>query len=166
MIKFPKIQATPFSMHVAGAWYRLVNLLRKYTEHWPFTNTDTALLDGEILYISGNRSCARASAGTLEKARVCGVCCEPTAQGAQGVMRTQGLAMVLFEAGLAAPAPAAGQIAYVGGTPGRATNVAGVGNFNYSFGTIEDASGYDPVAGGPCYVNINRCCVPTQAAPV
>lgn len=161
MIKFPKIQATPFSKHIAGAWYRLVNKLRKYAEHWPFTNGEgDALADGELLYISGNRTCSRAADDTIPESRVCGVCCEPTASGEQGVMRTQGLAMVLFEPGLD-PAPAAGNLAFVGTVPGRGSN-AGATAITYTFGTIEDASNYDPVTGGHCYVNINRCCIPIR----
>lgn len=161
MIKFPKIQSTPFSKHFAGAWYRLVNILRKYTEHFPLTSDGADLVDGELVYASGDRLMDRTDTLSEAGAMCIGVTCEPTLDGEQGVIRTGGLAWVLFEAGIVTPAPAAGQTVFTATTPGRANNrVPELGGWTVPIGTIEDASTYDSLGG--CYVNINRCCVPEE----
>lgn len=159
MIKFPKINATPLMTFLADAWLSFTRNVQANVEHMRVTNAEaTPLLDGEVLYFTaGNRQVLRSTDASSASADVACISCQPIAAGAKGVARTGGLAWVLFEPGLVAPAPAAGQGVYNSAVAGRASNLPPA-NFELRFGTIEDASTY--ATQGGCYVNINRCCTP------
>lgn len=164
MIKFPKINATPLMAFLADAWLAMTRILQSRTEHMRVTNAEgTDLVDGELLYFTtGDRQALRTTSVSSGTAEMACVSCEPTPAGGRGVARTNGIAFVLFEPGLVAPAPAANQPAYTSATAGRASNaLPGAGWYN-RIGTIEDASTYATLGG--CYVNINRCCTPTEVA--
>jgi hypothetical protein len=160
MLKFPKINTTPLMAFFANVWLEATRIMQARLEHMRITNGEvTALVDGEVLYMSDDREGSRAISTTAATADAACISCEPTAVGAKGVARTSGLAFVLFVPGLVAPAPAAGQAVYTSDTAGRASNAIGPAGWYTRIGTIEDASTYGTLGG--CYVNIERCCTPS-----
>lgn len=162
MIKFPKINATVLMRFFANAWLDLTRTVQTLVEHNRYTNAEaTALVDGEVLYVTsdGTKTVKRTTSDTEAEAEFAGVSCEAFAAGGQGIVRTNGLAWVLFDVGLDDPAPAAGLPAYTSGvSAGRASPITPAAGWYNRIGTIEDASTY--ATQGGCYVNINRCCTP------
>ena len=98
--------------------------------------------NGEVGYISGNNTWAKAKADSLTTVAVLGAY-----NGVSGTVVTHGEVSLLFVSGLTL---SAGDPVYLSSaTAGRVTNVAPTttGHFEYVIGRVLDASGYDNING-------------------
>jgi len=144
-------------------WSHLCRIIETRVEHCLLINGRIAdLTRGQIVYFSADNTAMLASAAAVDAhPDWAGVVVE-NAQGSGevGPIRTDNVAYVRFEAGLAAPAPAAGQEAYLSATEaGSATNAqpAVENTWISKIGVIVDASTYG--VGTPfCWVLLNNCC--------
>lgn len=159
MLHFPKLHSG--SVKIDGAWGSMINLLRRFVEHFPVTNVARAPIPiGSVLNIGGPRSVDMAIANNVARADWIGIAAEYSEDTEQLVMATGNITRVRMDAGLTLNF---NEPVYVSPTTnGVATNKlpVGPGEFVAQIGWIWDASIYVDGVNMYADVIINRCCDP------
>lgn len=149
---FPRVSLVTQNRQLYGNWIALIEKIRRTIECDTPTNATGKTIP--IATIVGQTTTANQIAPSInsaDSAKFTGVTEEAIANNSRGIVRYSGPVNVKFVTGLRI---ANGETAFVGGTPGYATNDARVapGATVRPIGTILDASGYNMDLGGTCKV--------------
>jgi hypothetical protein len=158
MVKFPRVFTGLWAFQ--KAFYGLIRRLQTTVEHMRVTNdAGVDMTRGQVIALTaGQRRAILADASAADTAAWVGVMAEDTADGATGIARINGYALVQFDNG---ETPAAGDPVYVSDTAGNATTLTD-GTFASRIGTIGDASPYVTITNPFCWVFLQHCCTPTE----
>lgn len=147
---------------IRQAFKRLVRVIQTELEHKRVDNdSGVNLIKGDIVYnvTSGARSVAQAVNDSLAHADWVGVMSEPVVDGARGIARTQGYALVRYDTTASNPIGNEGMRVYVSDVAGTGTiDIPANPAFTSGLGILVDAMDYDDATFPFVYVYVGRCC--------
>jgi len=163
---FKSIDMATGNHQIRQAFKRLIRVIQTDVEHKRVDNdSGVNLIKGDVVYnvTSGARSVAQAVNDSLAHANWVGVMSEPVVDGARGIARTEGYALVRYNALTTDPTDHEGVPVYVSSVAGTCS-IDDPGGFSQIVGILGNAQDYDADDNPFVHVFLNHCCEPISNA--